>query len=239
MLRHLLNQHVAIACAGELIANDVGTIFSSSLAYQLLPFKSMLIRSVAFKRARINAYLNATRTEPIVGFKVLYEQVPTALLRTLEKRIDRFILILRRDRIRRTLSLLKARKTNQWNLLKEKATAPPTNAPFNLNLSSLIQEVELSDKVDAAWTTRLEALGVRGLIITYEDLVLDREDVLGEVLRFLGLHASAASMLVPRTLRMTSPERLSESIVNYSELLKSAAGTRIEQMLIDFEQPIG
>ena len=238
MLRHLLNQHVAIACAGELIANDVGTIFPPSRVYRLLPFKSALIRSVFFKRARINAYLKVKRTEPIVGFKVLYEQVPPALLGTLEKRVDRFILILRRDRIRRTLSLLKARKTNQWNLLKEKATAPLKDAPFNMDVSSLIYEVELSEKCDTAWITRLQTLGARGLTITYENLVRNREGVVADVLAFLGLRASAASMLVPKTLRMTSPAPLSELIVNYSELLKSTAGTRIERMLIESEWPL-
>ena len=237
MLRHLLDGHQEIRCAGEHISNDVQTIFPARARYRLLPFKARIVRTVAFKRWRLRRLFHDHRNAKVVGFKALYEQIPPALLPDLFTSIEHHILILRRDRVRRVLSLLKARESGTWNLVTNKAVTRPSKGPVTIDVNELKTEIEKTETADASWRRRIEQLQDRGAIIFYEDLVNDRAAQLARIFRFLRVDTESAHTMSPKTVRMSDPHRLSEQIQNFDELLRLTEGTRFADMLREFERP--
>lgn len=239
MLRDLLRQHPDIACAGEWISNDVETIFQGVALARFIPFKSRIIASPLFKAVRVKRYLQQPREEQAVGFKALYEQVPDVTWQLLTEQVDRFVLILRKDSVRRALSLIKARATGQWNLLSSKdAKLAPKRGPIGVDPDELRREIQASEARDDLWSARIADLGPRGITLTYEDLVVACTPVVARVLDFLGADASLAGSLNPGTVRMSEPKPLSAMISNYAAVLEDARGSALEGALKDFEKPL-
>ena len=73
---------------------------------------------------------------------------------------------------------------------------------------------------------------VRGFVnvktIVYEDLLSDPRNEMKEVLQFLRMNPNTE--LVPSTYKAT-PDRLSEAVENYEDLVTVVAGTQLEQFL--------
>jgi len=238
MLRHLLDQHPDVSCAGELISNDVDTVFGGSRGARMLPFKRRLLRSSSFKRARVRQYFRSVPRARAVGFKALYEQVTPAMRGFLEQRLDRVMLIVREDRVRRALSLMQAEDTDCWNIVHSRSETPPSKYPYTADFERLTRLIGLSEACDREWTAWVNALGPRGLVMQYEELVQDRVGNLGTALEFLGLEPASAASLTPETVRLTTPKPLSEVLLNYDDLLAAAAGTRWAELLTRFEHPL-
>jgi LPS sulfotransferase NodH len=238
MLRHMLNQHPEVKCAGELISNDVETVFRRRWMRLSIPFRARLIACPAFKKLRIRWFLWRNRSQRVVGFKALYDQIPSALEPTLLDKIDRFILILRRDRVRRALSLMKARRDGAWNLVKGTQREPPKSTPITVQFDELSADILRSEQEDAYWTEWIRKRGRKASIVVYEELVGDRISVLGAILHSLELERGDAAGLEPATIRMSEPAPLKELIANYDELMAASTGSRMASILEAAERPL-
>jgi hypothetical protein len=238
MLRSLLNAHPDIQCLGEYISNDVHTIFSSALPHRLSPLARPIVTSAWFKRRRVRRLLAKPPHHLRYGFKVLYEHLPESLVPEIFSRVQSHVLILRRDHVRRALSLLRARATGQWNMVCNRSVSTPRRDAVYVDFKELSTMIERTEQLDARWEQHFGALGSCSLTITYEELVRDRTKTLREVFRFLGVGESPAFTIAPETVRMSSPTPLSESITNFDELLHQASGTPFAGMLRDFERPL-
>jgi len=92
------------------------------------------------------------------------------------------IRLLRGDKLRQAISLLKARQTGKWGVLKEAKGEPKYDYG---ELSKLIVQLV---KWEAQWERELEESGITpAMDFTYEDLVGRREETLLEIARRLDL----------------------------------------------------
>lgn len=238
MLRHLLDAHPDVHCLGEYLSNDVATLLSQPLPRPLARFAQTFARTAWFKRVRLNRLLRRPAAARSFGFKALYEQLPPTLLPAIDRKIERHILILRRDRVRRALSLLNAEASGRWNRTLDKAEPDATaDAPRHVAYDDLTGAIERTERLDELWVHRLGSLAQRGFILYYEDLVTARTDSLINVFRFLGVDEAPAQNLTPKTARMSTPRPLSYMIANIDSLYQAAEGSRFFDLLQEFELP--
>ncbi|MBD3249274.1 hypothetical protein GF336_04480 [Candidatus Woesearchaeota archaeon] len=233
MLRGMLNQHPDINCEDEIISNDGGTIVSNPILWRFRNLIGYIAKKTFFKRIKIVLFLSKKRKEKVIGFKALYEQISKGIESFLLKRNFKVILIIRKDKIRRALSEIKAKKTGVWNVVKEKKEKIPKNNPINVDFEELKKTVETNLKGDNHWKKIVERENT--LLISYEDLVKDKDKNLGVVLESLGFNREDARNLTPSSIKLSKEKPISSMIDNYDEILNLSEGTFLKKMLIESE----
>lgn len=159
-----------------------------------------LVEQWGLPKGDLDAYIDALKQKKSTANGVVAVKLMPAHLRSLsdagmlptERRfaalLDRFggdtlvVRLLRGDKLRQAISLLKARQTGKWGVLKE----AKGDATYSYDeLAKLI--VQLA-KWEAQWERELEASGVVPAIdMMYEELPPRREETLLDIARRIGL----------------------------------------------------
>jgi hypothetical protein len=221
----LLSQHPEIYWGGEL--------FNYRLPLWRSKSRDRLMEARSFIKPRINHV-----DIPFYGFEVLPTQLRAGQIETdvfvtvLEDfGIENFVLLTRRNILRKIVSTLVARERKRWHL-KSGEIAPLTQIYIdtaNLELESIKPLLEHIRDVQAEYET-LQALlsSRRYLHLVYEDDVLrDPRRGYRKICRFLGVQC----VELPVRHERTTPQPLSQIIQNYADLEYALSGTEFEWML--------
>lgn len=136
---------------------------------------------------------------------------------------SRYIVLDRKNDLRRVVSSLVSVKTRKWSASKRDK---PELVQVELKLDKLISRLEQLQRISAELK---EVLSDQALLwLTYEDHVeLDPRIGYRKVCQFLGLPPEEATV----KLKKLNPFPLSEMIENYDEVCRGLSGTDFEWML--------
>ena len=192
--------------------------------------------------AFLEAYVFASpwRGRTVAGFHLFYDQKalsdPAQPWRWLNQQGDvRVVHLLRRNQLRRLLSLKTAVETGKWTLWAENQPAgrgldPPVKVELRLRYVQKALETFRVQRDEAR--QRLSALPQLDLF--YEDLVGDFAVQMGRLQDFIG----ATRIDLPARTVKQGVGPLEERISNFAELKAGLAGTEYAWMLEDAEQAV-
>lgn len=230
MLATMLNAHPAIVCGGEVL-NDVWIDTGGRIDWaHKSRFAAELEHDESVQRLRREdpiAFLGRLRELAeqegfaVIGFKLLYAHgsLRPEVVEYLAALPDfRVIDLRRRSRLRRLISLERAKQSGEWVATRRPAGGE-SRPPLQLAWEDVVRDFETTRREERA----VERTFARcpSLRLDYEDLLADRASCADAVQRFLGVEPRA---LPPSTLRQGGelPER---SIANYAELAERARGS--------------
>lgn len=180
------------------------------------------------------AWANQFFTPPLVGrdkavgFKTKLKDVLDlpAFTHLLQQKQVHIIHMQRRNVIKAVVSKINAKrlhdKTGAWNLYKESdrlSTAVLDPSEFD----TLVQE---RVGLDAELSDYVATLNLPILPVCYEDLLLNRAQIMGQIFDFLGVKPFA----VQGKTKKNTQDDLRQVIQNYDDLRAQYAGTRYESM---------
>lgn len=213
LLRHLLHDHPAVHCPGEVlnVRNPIRQALPGARERELLRPARLLHRRV-FTVPDVAA----------AGFKLFYHHgmgsLPTAwaYLEALEGL--RVIHLQRHDRLARYVSLQRAMRDGRWT--RTENSGPADETPLALDMDHFAWWVQLwNDRRDAA----LQRLSGRPLLeVRYEDLAADRATELERIFAFLGVDPAP----VEARLRRQRTRPLSEVVEDWDEVSRVAEPLR-------------
>ena len=225
VIADLLNQHPAIHWDGEL--------FNHQLTLWRNKPRDRMIEAQGLIKRRIN-YFNVR----FYGFEVLPTHLQAgqiekdAFIAVLEDfDIEYFVLLTRRNILRKIISNLVARKRGRWRLMSGE-TAPLTRIhvdTLELQMASIKPLIEHLQDMQAEYETLQALLSPRRCLhLVYEDDVLpDPRCAYRKICRFLGVEY----VELPVRHGQTTPQPLSRIIQNYAEVEQVLAGTQFAWML--------
>jgi len=119
-----------------------------------------------------------------------------------------YVHLSREDKVAQAVSLLKATQTGLWHIGSDGSelvrTAPHRVATYDRAIiRTLVDELTAQDD---AWREWFAAHGIEPVRLTYEVLSQDPQSSLRAVLQGLGVDASQASIIVPRTGKLADPQ---------------------------------
>lgn len=163
-----------------------------------------------------------------VGFKTKLVDVLdlAGFTRLLQEKQCRIIHMKRLNRIKAVVSRINARRlwetTGYWNLYKESDRLPPMTIDPE-EFQTYLCEREEADRILDEYVSDLQ---LPTLLVRYEDLLLNRDEQLQQVIRFLDI---SQKPLEERTKKNTSDD-LRDIVSNLDELKANYVGTRYELM---------
>ena len=162
-----------------------------------------------------------------VGFKLMYDQTRDHpwLVSMLVLMRARFVHLVRRNSLDAVLSFDIAHEHDRWHHYAGEE-APPLRV--RTDPSSLVERIERRDREIERFRRRLARLPVRVHEVVYEDLVERRDEVLGDVLAFLGVPEPGRA-LRSSVVRPTRKRAL-ERIENGDDVCAALAGTPYESL---------
>lgn len=198
--------------------------------YERLDVMKQQNKTGADQLAWVNEFLTPPlmSTHKAIGFKTKLKDILdldgfTKLLRQKQPHI---IHMQRRNVIKAVVSRVNARrlhdKTGVWNLRDESDRLPPALIDYE-QFNVMLQNREAQDRTLSDYVAQLE---LPKIVITYEDLLQDRNAVLGRVFDFL--HVKWFD--VDGSTKKNTGDDLREAIANYDELRARYVGTRYETM---------
>lgn len=147
----------------------------------------------------------------------------TSLLR---KKNIKIIQMRRRNRVKAVVSRINARRlfetTGNWNLYDKSDRMPPMEIDPDL-FSEYLSEREKADEELQAY---VDQLSLPTLKIVYEELLVNKEEILGKVFEFLNVPNYPVQ---EKTLKNTSDD-LRDVVTNYDELRSLYTGTPYAEM---------
>jgi|GEM_PF-1312520 len=221
----LLGRHPAIHWDGELFNYHVS-------AWRASP-KDRLVETQRMIERRIN-YFNV----PYYGFEVLTSQLIAGnieLNRFMEALdtigVDYYILLTRRNILRKIVSNLVARQRGRWRLGSDE-TARLTQIHVDINRVKLATTRPLVDHlrdIQTDYDTLQTVLSSRRCLqLVYEDDILNNpRDAVRKLCDFLDVHYLELAVRHART----TPQSLRQIIENYTEVECALSGTEFEWML--------
>jgi LPS sulfotransferase NodH len=163
-----------------------------------------------------------------IGFKTKLVDVLDldSFTELLRRKNIKIIQMRRRNRIKAVVSRINARRlyenTGNWNLYDKSDRMPPMEIDPNL-LAEFLAEREAADDELQAY---VDQLGLPTLKIVYEELLVEKEKILGMVFEFLNIPNYP---VVEKTLKNTSDD-LREVVTNLDQLRSLYAGTPYMEM---------
>ena len=123
----------------------------------------------------------------------------------------RYVRVLRRDRLRQSVSLWKALQTATWRAQRERSGVdePPASQEPQFSFDAIDYLQRQIGVQEVAWTQYFEENGIEPLTIAYEDLTAAYEETLHATLAFLGVpeaEHSAPELPTSRQSDSTSDE---------------------------------
>ena len=206
LLRHLLNDHPGVHCAGEVlnVSNPVRQALPGAREHELLTPARLLHR-------RVFAVPGVTAA----GFKLFYQHgmgsMPTAWVYLDALEDLRVIHLQRRDALARYVSLQRALRDGHWTRTGD--SAPVEQPPFDVDPEHFVWWVDLWRERRARALERLSGRPV--LEVWYEDLAADRAGQLAEVFAFLDVPAAP----VEAALRKQRTRPLEEVVANWDDVV--------------------
>jgi len=170
-----------------------------------------------------------------VGFKTKLVDVADldAFANLLKEKGCHIIQMKRRNRIKAVVSRINARrlhdKSGNWNLYKEEDRLPPMNVDLQ-EFATFLKEREDADNELDDFVTKL---GLPTLLVTYEEIMTNKDQVLSRVFDFLKVPHLP---LEGKTLKNTSDD-LRDVVLNFQELRSCYAGTPYEAMFDEVLAP--
>jgi LPS sulfotransferase NodH len=116
----------------------------------------------------------------------------------------RYVWMRRRDAVRQAISMVKAKQTGVYNSLQERAGEVSAAAAYDFE--AIDKQVRRFQREDQAWEARFREAAVAPHEVFYEDLTTRTDEVLRDVLRFLGLEAADDFRAPPVHYRRLSDE---------------------------------
>lgn len=230
VLGDMLAQHPDVFWANE-IFNEMTWKFNWNLISRL-------------RTRRFIEAASSTQTKKYYGFEIKFlpEQHLRAecinlslpalidLLRNMEMR---FIVLLRRNYLRRALSVEVARTTNEWHTNETKSNP----VPVKINIDNFMTGsksrplIEHFNSIDENSRNLLVLLqDIPFLELYYEDdILIDPCIAYNKVAEFLNIESTALNYKV--RLQRTNPFKIEEMIENYDEVASHLMGTKYEWML--------
>jgi LPS sulfotransferase NodH len=144
----------------------------------------------------------------------------------LRRRQVKIIQMRRRNRIKAVVSRINARRlydaTGNWNLYDKSDRMPPIEIELPL-FETYLEEREAADDALQAY---VEQLQLPTLKIVYEELLVDKDNILSSVFDFLNVTPKPVQ---EKTLKHTS-DNLREVVLNFDQLRSRYQGTPYENM---------
>lgn len=226
LLRSLFNSHRRVVAFGELFSRD--TVIAWGLpGYPRGPRTIRRLQGDPVTFLETCVFVPFPKSIGAVGFKLLYDQAREPGRRHLWPHLNarggpRIIHLVRRNPLRTTLSLLRARRTGRWTEVRRNPARP---AGLRLNVAEVVRGVgEVQAAVDAA---RRFLDPARTLEVAYEDLCDRREAVLHHLQSFVGVDPMDLRPAIDRQHRGT----LADGILNFAELRRALKGSEWERCL--------
>jgi LPS sulfotransferase NodH len=225
----LLNAHPEILCHRELFhlqTIDYNVDIGNEIGFPTIEERDRNIELFLAKIWQQNLNKKA------VGFKIFRNQNPTVNSLLIKDKQVQKIVLTRKNKIKTYVSLLLAKKHNEW-IIDEK-TAPQDKerkqGVVKINLESLQNWIQVHDRYYESIRQALEKSKQSFLEISYEDLIgADNELVKSNVLKFLGV--SIQPHLLRASLKKQNSDRLVDLISNFEELEKKLSGTELASLL--------
>lgn len=150
-----------------------------------------------------------------------------------ELNYSKFIILRRKNYLRRAISVIVGRKTKKWH--SKDISSKPT--PVNIDIKSsntgggYIPLIDTFIIMDKNYEYVKNFVSDRNLLeLNYEDNIKDSpENAYKKVLEFLGYGYESVSI----PFKKTNPFEIQEMIINYSEVKSVLGGTKYEWMLYD------
>lgn len=163
-----------------------------------------------------------------VGFKTKLVDIldKDAFLQLLREKNVRIIQMQRRNQVKAVVSRINAKRlhdvTGNWNLYNEKERLPAFEIDPDMFHQYLLERIQADEEL----TNFTENLNLPTLKMVYEDLLVNRDQVLSRVFDFLGVDPFPVQ---GKTLKNTSDD-LKEVILNFEQLRSKYLGTKFESM---------
>jgi LPS sulfotransferase NodH len=128
-----------------------------------------------------------------------------------------YVALLRRDRLRQAISLVRAMQTNIWSRKRGELDSTP---PVTYDRGAIEWALRKIDHEKASWDAHIRESGTIPLAIYYEDFGDDSREVVGQIVRWLG--AGEPPVSAPRrSLVRQSDEITDEWVQRYLSELAS------------------
>ncbi len=163
-----------------------------------------------------------------VGFKTKLVDVldKNAFVKLLIEKKARIIQMQRRNQVKAVVSRINAKRlhdvTGNWNLYDEKERLPAFEIDPELFHQYLLERIQADEEL----INFTKELKLPTLKIVYEDLLINRDEVLSFVFDFLGVDSFPVQ---GKTLKNTSDD-LREVVLNFEQLRSKYRGTPFEHM---------
>lgn len=170
-----------------------------------------------------------------IGFKTKLVDVldPTGFAALLREKQVHVIQMQRRNRVKAVISRINARRlyeaTGNWNLYNKSDRMPPMVVDPGI-FARYLREREEADEQLSAYVGEL---GLPALLVTYEELLLDRDGVLQEIFTFLKVPPHPVQ---EKTMKHTKDD-LREVVENFDDLRARYVGTPYESMFDEVLAP--
>jgi LPS sulfotransferase NodH len=233
LVQSLLNSHPNALCLGEVFNQGIRTDMLGAKKCLVLADDWLVNLSTRELRCSDQQQLNfldvfLKRAYPNIectGFRLFYEHtrnsVENALWRSLKRRPNLlYIHLMRRNHLRRYVSLMLARQTDLW-VSEDSAKDLPTIRLEQQDCAAYFNKAENTVRTFKGFLCDSDVLE-----LYYEDLVTDYLQQMNRVLDRLGLEKQSLSTRLKKI--NTSP--LDECIQNYAELKDSFAGSPWEYL---------
>jgi hypothetical protein len=231
VLGDLLKQHRNIIWDGELFSP--GRLDGIASRWRLLTRDRMNILRLKMTMAGRRCYgfeTQPTQVEPI-------DMTLTDYVQRLEHLgFDHFVLLERRNHLRRIVSILRGHQSSQWHLQNG---STQSKVRFKLDVDecsldwgtdteqrSLIAHLQRSEKVTDTLKQILSSR--RHLFLTYEDDIISQPEIAyRRACDFAGIDYQPVNV----RFKKTNPDDLSDVLTNFSEVEQTLRGTSYEWML--------
>ena len=228
----LLDDHPAVVAYDELFRVTDTTVARHGATrvprFEVMVGPSVFSTSAGLVPKRRRYVRGLARAHPdarAVGFKLMYDQTRDhpGLLSTLALMRARFVHLVRRDSLSAIVSFDIAHARDRWHYHLGDAVRRPR---VRADTASLLRRLQERDDEIERFRRMLSRLPAPVHEVVYEDLVAQRDDVLGGLLDFLG--APAATRPLRSTLVRPVPGRTVDLVENRDAVQAALAGTDYE-----------
>jgi|AGTN01.3.fsa_nt_gi Stf0 sulphotransferase. len=221
-----------IVCAGELF-NKGKIPFRLRRSIRHSDVKKHINRTIEWRDAHplefLRRFWSFDSNGSCLGFKLILVQNPTVEENVLSDRSIKKIIVSRRNKIKRHVSLTVAQQTNSWTKYEDTATE---QIKVNIDPEHLLQHERANERRIEDIRQRLISSNQPFKEVYYEDLVGEQKiETLTSVAEFLGCRNIEPTCWSKDAIFKQNSDRLADIVENYDELKKALAGTELEPFL--------
>ncbi len=147
--------------------------------------------------------------------------------------IDKYIFLVRKDRVAQAVSLVLAQKTEIWHIHSNRSQNSTSYQSYQSRLNNIVindallsevqQKFQFIQNQEARLKKILAANQIEPLILVYEDIVEDPESQINRILDFLAIVKPEQYTMNIRSGIKKMPSNLSQEIIRQFKQIKSTA----------------